>query len=420
MKKSNKNIVYVYVLSYIGMLFFLIGFALGINGLLIPYLQKAFTLSSSSSYLVLTATFGAFVLFGYPSGILIKYVGYKKGMIVSFFFFALGLALFIPSAKYESFAFFLIASFISGIGNTILQAVVNPYVTIYGPIESAAKRISIMGILNKSGWAISPIFLSFFLDLTQISVDLSDMYLPFGIIVSIFILLGIVTYFINLPEIKAKGEDNIPTEDLESARIITFTNTKKNVLQFPHLLLGVLLLFLYVGVETITLASPVDFANTIGLENPQIYTSYTVIAMVIGYILGVILIPKIISQHQALIICASLGVLFSFLAVLVPAEIAIYFIASMGFANSLIWGPVWPLAISHLGKFTKTGASLLVMSIVGGAILPLIFGYLKDLLDNMQQAYWICVPFYFYTLYYAFWGYKVGLRRVLNKPLSEK
>lgn len=415
MKKSSNQLIFVYVLSFIGMLFFLIGFALGINGLLIPYLQKAFSLSSSSSYLVLTATFGAFVLFGYPSGIIVKNVGYKKGMIVSFFFFALGLALFIPSAKYESFTFFLLASFISGIGNTILQAVVNPYVTIYGPIESAAKRISLMGILNKSGWAVSPIFLSLFLDLTQTSIDLSEMYLPFGIIVCIFILLGIVTYFVNLPEIKAKGEEDGQSDDMESAKIISFTATKKNILQFPHLLLGMLLLFMYVGVETITLASPVDFANTIGLENPQIYTSYTVVAMVIGYILGVIMIPKIITQHQALVICASLGVIFSLSAVLVPADIAIYFIASMGFANSLIWGPVWPLAISHLGKYTKIGASLLVMSIVGGAILPLFFGYLKDLLGNMQQAYWICVPFYFYTLYYAFGGYRVGLKGIIKK-----
>lgn len=411
--KNNSTSTYIYVLSFIGLLFFLIGFALGINGLLIPYLQKAFALSSSSSYFVLTATFGAFVLFGYPSGVLIQKIGYKKSMILSFVFFAIGLALFIPSAKYESFTFFIIASFVSGIGNTILQTVVNPYITICGPIESAARRISIMGILNKSGWAIAPIFLALFMDLGELSVDLADMYIPFRIIVLIFILLGVITYFVNLPEIKAKGEDETETEDAESSKIISFANSKKNILQFPHLMLGVLLLFLYVGIETITLATPIDYAMNIGLTNPQIYPAYTVIGMVTGYLLGIILIPRFISQLKALICCASLGVIFSLASVLAPIEISIYFVALMGFANSLIWGPVWPLAISYLGKFTKAGSSLLVIAIVGGAILPLIFGFLKDYLDNMQNAYWICVPFYLYTLYYAFWGHKVGLKEVL-------
>ena len=270
-----------------------------------------------------------------------------------------------------------------------------------------------MGILNKIGWAISPILLSLYLDLTATSIHLSDMYLPFSLIVLIFIFLGIITSFINLPELKAKGEDNVHLEDFESLKVITFTKNKKNIFQFPHLFLGVLVLFYYVGVETITLASPVDYATTIGLPNPQIYTSYTVGTMVFGYMLGVILIPKVVSQHKALIFCASIGLVFSITAVIIPQNISIYFVALMGFANSLIWGPVWPLAISYLGKFTKTGSSILVMSIVGGAIFPLLFGFLIDFFGNMQDAYWICVPFYFYTLYFGLSGYKVGLKDVL-------
>lgn len=415
MNDTNKHINYTFVLSVIGLLFFVIGFALGINGLLIPYLQKAFSLSSAESYLVLSATFGAFVIFGYPAGLLVKQIGYKKSMVVAFLFFALGLYLFVPSAKHESFFLFILASLISGIGNTILQAAVNPYVTICGPIESAARRISIMGILNKSGWAVAPVFLALFLNLSQTKVQLSEMHLPFYIIVGAFIFLGIFTYLTPLPEIKATGEDKNNIDSEESAEIIKFVEEKKNILQFPHLLLGMLLLFLYVGIETITLVTPVDFANTIGLKNPQIYTSYTVIAMVIGYLLGVMLIPKVITQHNALKICAASGIVFSFLAVTVPTHYAIYFIALMGFSNSLIWGPAWPLAISYLGKYTKTGASLLVMSIVGGAILPLIFGWLKDILGDIQQAYWMCVPFYLYALYYAFWGYKVGVSHLITK-----
>ncbi len=414
MDKANKQVNYTFALSVIGLLFFTIGFALGINGLLIPYLQRVFALSSAQSYLVLTSTFSAFVLLGYPAGMLVKRVGYKKSMVIAFLFFAAGLYLFVPSAKNESFALFLVASFISGTGNTILQAAVNPYVTICGPIETAARRISMMGILNKFGWAVAPVFLAIFIDLSKTEVDLSEMYLPFYIIAGVFIFLGIFTYMVPLPEIKARGEDEEDGDSEESAEIIRFVKTKKSVFHFPHLLLGMLLLFLYVGVETITLASPVDFATTIGLDNPHVYTSYTVIAMVIGYILGILLIPKVISQHRIFLICALSGILFSTLTVLVPVKYAIYFVALMGLSNSLIWGPVWALAISYLGKYTKAGASLLVMSIVGGAVLPLLFGWLKDLLGNMQQAYWVCVPFYIYALYYALKGYRAGLATIIK------
>ena len=414
MENQTKKVNYTFALAVVGMLFFVIGFALGINGLLIPYLKKVFSLNSTQSYLVLTSTFSAFVLVGYPAGLLVKHIGYKKSMVTAFLFFAIGLYLFVPSAANESFVLFLIASFISGIGNTILQAAVNPYVTICGPIETATRRINIMGILNKSGWAVAPVFLALFIDLSQTTIDLSKMYLPFYIIVGVFIFLGIFTYFVPLPEIKALGEDEESDVTAESAEVVRFVKTKKSVLEFPHLLLGVLLLFLYVGVETITLASPVDFANTIGLKNAELYTSYTVAAMVLGYVIGILIIPKIITQHQAFIICAILGIVFSLMTVLAPLEYAIYFVALMGLSNSLIWGPVWALAISYLGKYTKEGASLLVMSIVGGAVLPLTFGWLKDVLGNMQLAYWICVPYYFYALYYAKIGYKVGLKDILK------
>ena len=412
MNKSTSN-NYLVALSIVGILFFSIGFALGINGLLIPYLQKAFNLSSTGSYLVLTATFGAFVICGYPAGWVIKKIGYKKGMMVSFLFFAIGLYMFIPSAKFESFVFFLVASFVSGIGNTILQAAVNPYVTICGPMETAAKRISIMGILNKCGWAIAPIFLSLFLDLSQTTIKLSDMYLPFYIIVGVFILLAIVVWFVPLPEIKATGEDESDVSS-ESKEVAAFVNTKKNIFQFPHLILGVITLFFYVGVETIALATVVDFANTISLPNPERYTSYTVLAMVIGYALGALLIPKIISQTFALKFCTTLGIICSLLVIIFPVNLAIYFVALMGFANSLIWGPVWPLAIAYLGRFTKAGASLLVIAIVGGAIIPLLFAILKDTLGNMQQAYWICFPLYVYMAFYAFKGHKIGLKSIIK------
>jgi MFS transporter, FHS family, L-fucose permease len=406
--KEEKRKTNLIPLTIVGILFFIIGFSLGINGLLIPYLKKAFSLSNADSYLVLTATFSAFLIFGYPAGLIIQKIGYKKAMVLSFAFFAFGLFLFVPSAKYESFALFLIASFISGVGNTLLQAAVNPYVTICGPVESAAKRISIMIIFNRSGWAIAPIFLAIFLDLNQVRINLTDMFLPFYIIVGIFLLLGVFTWFAPLPEIKAKGEEAISEE---SAEIMEFTASKSNVFQFPHLLLGVLTLFIFIGIDTLTLVSPVDFAVTLGLKHPEVYTMHTVVSMVCGCIAGIILIPRFISQTLALKWGTSMGVIVSLLIVLLPPSYAIHFVSVMSFTISIVWGAVWPLAISYLGKYTKAGSSLLVTAIVGGAIYPLFFGWLKDVFGNIQTAYWLFFPSLLFIMFYAFKGHTIGLKK---------
>lgn len=391
---------YLFPLVVIGVLFFMIGFALGINGLIIPFLRTALDLSTAESYLVLAATFSTFVIFGYPCGLIIKAIGYKKTMILSFLFFAIGLYLFIPSAENKSFAMFLLASFISGIGNTMLQAAVNPYITILGPMESAATRMSMMGIANKAAWAIAPIFLGVFLNLGD--VQLNDIKLPFYFISGIFVLLGILVAFVPLPEVKAEGED-----ENDEAAASSYAANKTSVWQFPHLLLGLVSLLFYVGVETLAMASIVDYATSLNLPDPQVYTSYTVIGMVIGYLVGVFFIPKYISQERAMFICAIIGLVSSLLIVLTPMHISIWFVAVLGLANSLMWPALWPLAMKDLGKFTKTGSSLLVMAIVGGAVFPLLFGWLADVFGNMQQAYWICFPAYLMIFYYALSGHKI-------------
>ena len=410
-KQTQTSNPFLIPLLIVGVLFFMLGFSLGINGLLIPFLKKAFSLSNAESYLVLTATFSAFVVFGYPSGLLIQKIGYKRGIVVSFILFALGLYLFIPSAKFESFLLFLLASFISGTGNTVLQAAINPYITILGPIESAAKRMCLMTIFNRSGWAVAPIFLAIFLDIAQINVQLTDLILPFYIVVGIFVLLGAFTWFAPLPEIKAVGEDEADNS-AESANIKAFVDTKKSIWRFPHLLLGVVALFFYVGLDTLTLISPVDFAQTLGLTHPERYTLYSVIGISAGCVLGVILIPHYMSQLNGLRIGGILALFIAFFIPLLPATIAIYLIPLIGFSTCLVWGAVWPLAISYLGKYTKTGSSLLVTAIVGGAILPLIFGYLKDILGDIHQAYWLFPISILFIVFYAFKGYQIGIKGV--------
>lgn len=265
--------------------------------------------------------------------------------------FAVGFYLFIPSAKLESLGLFLLASFISGMGNAFLQASVNPYITILGPIESAAKRMSIMGICNKLAWPVAPLFLALVIGKSVDDVVLTDINLPFYIIIGVFLILGVLAYFSPLPEVKAAGEDPDSVEDCPYAA------TKTSIWQFPHLLLGALTLFLYVGVETVSLSTLVDYANSLGLPNPDQYAWIASVGMVVGYICGVLFIPKYLSQAAALKICAYIAIAGSLLVVLTPATLSIWFIFLMALGCSLMWPALWPLAIAELGRFTKAGSS---------------------------------------------------------------
>ena len=405
---------YLIPLAIVGLLFFLLGFSLGMNGLLIPFLKKAFSLSHTESYLVLTATYSAFVIFSYPAGALIQRIGYRRGIVLAFTLFAIGLYLFVPSAGLESFPLFLLATFICGTGNTMMQAAINPYITILGPIDAAGKRLCLMNVCNRMGWIVAPVFLSIFIDITQINVQLSDLFLPFYIIVGIFILLGIFTWFAPLPEITAVGEDEKDVST-ESAKVIEFVETKKSVFQFPHLIIGVIATFFSVGIETLIYITPVDFADTIGLPNPERYMIYPVAATALGCLLGVLLIPRYVSQLTGLRIGVVAGTFLCLLIPLLPAHIAIiYIIPAASLSFSLNWPCVWPLAISYLGKYTKIGSSILVSSIVGAAILPLAFGWLKDVTGDIQQAYWLFFPSMLLIVFYAFFGYKIGVKAFMD------
>ena len=395
---QSKN--FVLPLIIVGVMFFAIGFALGINSYLIPLLKKALDISSGESYLVITATFSAFLIFGYPASLVIRKIGYKRTMALSFLMFAVGFYLFIPSARMESLPLFLVASFISGMGNTFLQASVNPYITILGPMESAAKRMSYMGIANKLAWPIAPLFLALIIGKNVENVSLNDINIPFYIIIGVFILLGVLAILAKLPEVKAVGEDE------NSDEVCEYAENKTSIWQFPHLLLGVLALFLYVGVETVSLGTLVDYATSLGLTNAEYYAWIAPIAMVLGYICGVIFIPKYLSQAKALKICAFTALFGSIMVVLSPEEYSIYFISLMALGCSLMWPALWPLAMTDLGKFTKTGSSLMVIAIVGGALIPTAYGFMKDAL-GAQNAYWICVPCFLYILYYGLKGHKI-------------
>ncbi len=404
---------YVLPLLILGIMFFVIGFGIGISGFLTPALRSAFDLNTGQSYLVTAAIFSAFVIFGRPAAWIITRIGYRRSMVMAFLIMALGMLLFVPSANQISFPLFLLALFVGGVGNTLLQASVNPYVTIIGPIDSAAMRMSLMGIMNKLAWWIAPLFLGVFIDLQQ--VRLNDVILPFYLVAGILLILGIGIYFAPLPEVSAEGED--VTQD-EQKQDDSYAKNKTSIWQFPHLILGAVAAFLYIGIEILPMASAIDFARIAFGDAPNLenYARFVTIGLVMGYVFGVITIPRFLSQKKALLIFSVLGVLSTIFLSLAPVEYAFYGLLLVSFANSLMWPAIWPLAIADLGKFTKIGSSLLVMGIVGGAIIPLIFGYIVDIVKgakeaasvaDFQTAYWIMIPCYAFIFYFAAHGHRI-------------
>ena len=400
--KEQKN--FLIPMAFIGLMFFTCGFALGINSLLVPVLKVSLQVTSMKAYMLIGGTFLPFLIFGYPAGMLISKIGYKHTMASAFAMFSLAFGIFILSAKEESFLLFLVASFACGTANTFLQSAINPYVTILGPTESAAQRISIMGMINKLAWPVSPLFIAFVVGNSD-HIAVADLTKPFAVIIGLFVLLGVISFFAPLPEVKAVGEGN-KEEDAESQKVAAYANSKHSIFQFPHLVLGSLAIFFYVGAETIVLGTLIDYANELGLSHPENYSWIGPISISVGYISGIILIPKYLSQTRALQICSFLALAGTALVVFLPGTLSIYCVGIMALGCSLMWPAFWPLALMDLGKFTKEGSSLLTMGLIGGAVITVLFGLLKDISD-IQSAYSICLVSFTYIMFYAFKGYKL-------------
>ncbi|WP_299758649.1 sugar MFS transporter [uncultured Pontibacter sp.] len=403
----------------IGALFFIFGFVTWLNSLLIPYLEIACELTKFQSFFVTFAFYIAYLVMAPLSTRVLKAFGFKNGMSVALILMAVGALLFIPAAMTRTYLLFLIGLFIMGSGLAILQTASNPYITIVGPPESAAKRISIMGICNKFAGALAPIILGLFLrldDADRLRSEIADMTAsaraaaldemalqvipPYIGIIAVLLVLAFWIFRSSLPEVDTDQEDET----------VAAGNTgKTSVFDFPHVLLGVFSLFLYVGVEVMAGDSIISYGSSQGipLETAKFFTTATMVAMVVGYVIGIITIPKYIKQENALKVCALLGVAFSVGAILTSGYVSVAFIALLGLANSLMWPAIWPLALAGVGRFTKAASSLLVMGIAGGAIVPLAYGALADSW-NPQDAYWIMVPCYLFIWFYATSGHKIG------------
>jgi glucose/galactose transporter len=402
----------------IGILFFVFGFITWLGSVLIPYLKIACELNNFESYLVTFSFYISYFIMAIPSAWVLSKTGYKKGISLGLLIMSAGTFLFIPAALDRNYILFLAGLFTQGIGLAILQTAANPYVTILGPRNSAAKRMSIMGICNGIAGVSAPLILGAIMlsDADHISGSIRSLnsaarenvltqlahkvIFPYVVMMCGLLILAVMVYFSKLPELNTEPE----TEETE----INALPTRKSILQYPHFIWGVFTLFFYVGVEVIAIDTIISYASSQGipLSTGKFFSSLTLVNMLAGYVAGIILIPKHLSQERALKICGVAGGIFSVFALFSTGVTSIVFVSFLGLANSLIWPSIWPLATNGLGIHLKKGSALLIMAIGGGALLPLVYGKLADTY-NAHSAYWILVPCYAIIIFYAFRKYRL-------------
>ncbi|APP81858.1 sugar MFS transporter [Xanthomonas hortorum] len=407
-------------IAIVGVLFFIIGFFTWINGPLITFVRLAFDLNEVNAFLVLMVFYLSYFFLALPSSWILKRTGMKKGLALSLVVMVVGAAAFGQFATQRWYPGALGGLFVIGSGLALLQTAINPYISILGPIESAARRIALMGICNKIAGILAPILIGSLVlhgigDLSEqvasanaatketlLTAFAAKIHAPYLVMSGVLLLLAIGVLFSPLPELKASEANATPG----AAGV-----QKSSIFQFPHLWLGVLCLFVYVGVEVMA----GDAIGTYGhgfnlpLDSTKLFTSYTLGAMLVGYIAGLVLIPRVISQARYLSISAVLGVLFSLGALLTHGYVSVGFVAALGFANAMMWPAIFPLAIRGLGRFTEIGSALLVMGIAGGAIIPQLFAILKQHYDFQVVFAALMVPCYLYILFYSLRGHRVGL-----------
>jgi glucose/galactose transporter len=434
---SKRQMVISLVIT--GGLFFIIGFVSWANSILIPYFKIACELTNFQSYLVAFAFYVSYFFISVPSSYMLRNVGFKKGLMIAFWMMALGAFIFIPAALTRTYGVFLLGLFILGAGLAILQTAANPYITLLGPKNRAAQRISMMGICNKAAGILAPLlFAAAVLKSTdsalfkqiplmgsaekKVVLDelIRRVIIPYACVGAVLVGLGIFIRYSLLPEIDTEHE----------APEVAIANTgKKSIFQFPHLILGAFAIFLHVGTQVIAIDSIIGYAGSMNIQllEAKVFPSYTLIATITGYVLmGIICVPKFISQGNVLRACTLLGACFTLLIIFSKGQvhllghttdISIWFLVLLGFANSMIWAGIWPLAIDGLGKFTKLGSSIMIMGLCGNATLPLLYGHFADVY-GLRNAYWVLFPCYIYLVYYAFYGYKVRRWSLVEAPLN--
>lgn len=384
----------------VGILFFIFGFVTWLNGSLIPFLKIVCDLSSFEALFVTFAFYISYTVMALPMASILERTGYKNGMALGLFIMSLGALLFIPAALSATYIIFLLALFTLGAGLTLLQTASNPYIVLLGPIESAAMRISIMGLINKSAGVLAPLVFTVLIlsDIPSSQGDVdtkllaSQLIKPYIFMAVLLLGLAFFVKFSSLQEVMFEEEVG---------------EMHRSIFSYPRVVLGAVALFFYVGIEVMAGDTIGLYAQSMGIANATAYTSYTMAFMVIAYLIGVFTIPKYLSQQRALIISALLGIVFIVGVVFSEGLYSIMFVALLGFANALVWPTIWPLALQDLGAHTAKGSALLIMAIAGGALLPLLFGKIAQIIGSMQYAYLIGIVCYLIILAYGMKWHKM-------------
>lgn len=425
MQSTSSNNNHLVSLLLIGLLFSIFGFVTWLNGALIKFLQTACELNHQQASLVTFAFFISYFVMAIPSSGILRRTGFKRGMSIGLLTMAAGCLLFLPAAWQRSYPLFLIGLFTQGLGLAILQTASNPYVTIIGPLDSAARRISLMGICNKLAGALGAILLARLLltpldELQEHIIAATDLatknqlldtltqqiILPYSIMSGFLVLVAIGIRRSPLPDLKddstAKASHDVPARSLSS---------------HVYLFLGALAIFAYVGVEVIAGDYIIQYGTYLGQETgdetlklfANYLTSVTLIFMLAGYGIGVLLIPRVISQEQALRINVLCSLALTGVILFTTGKVSVFSLAFLGFFHAVMWPAIWPMSIKGLGKHTKIGSALLVMGIAGGAVIPWFLGMLTDAYQgDMKAALWIMIPCYLYILFFAVKGHRIG------------
>ncbi len=422
----------------IGLLFFIFGFTTWINAILIPYFKIACELNNVQSLLVAFAFYIAYFIMSIPAAHLLKAVGFKKGIMIGFWIMALGALIFIPAALTRTYGIFLLGLFSIGTGLSILQPAANTYITKIGSKERAAQRMSIMGVCNKTAGIIAPLLLAAailrpsdgelfkqipLMDEVTRNAALDELIrrviVPYAGVAVVLFGLGLMIRYSILPEIDT---------DNEPAAAVSSGTEKTSILHFPHLILGAVAIFLHVGSQVTGINTVIGYAQYLDLPllEAKVFPSYILGITMLGFLSGIVLIPKFIKQLNVLRICTVSATLLTFVFFLVngkvtflghTADISIWVLVLLGLSNSLMWSAIWPLALDGLGKFTKMGGSVLIMGLSGSAIVPIIYGYFADQY-NPYLAYWVLLPCYIYLLFYAYYGYRMREWSIKKQPVT--
>lgn len=419
-------------------LFFIFGLVSWVNTILVPYFQLTLQLTNFQSSFVTFAFYIAYLVMAIPSSFLLNKVGYKKGMMFGLWCMAIGALLFVPAAYWRTYQLFLLGLFLLGVGLAILQSAANPYVTIVGPIESAAKRMSIVGTGNKLAGVIANLVFAgvviresdrvlmreieskvYTAESLSAALDnlIKGVMTPYLILAIALFAFGIIIRFSVLPELDPSVINKRTDED---------ESVQKSIFQYPALIFGVIAMFFHIGTQMIALATSIQYAGSMGESLSGLaknIPSYTMFLTFIGYFVGIIFIPKYLSQRNALLISASINLLLSILIITtagmvsflgITTDISLWYLVLMGLPNALLYAGIWPLAINGLGKFTNLGSAFLVMALCGSAIMPMVYHSIVELntltlpaFAAMKSAYWILIPGFAYIVWYASFGFRI-------------